>query len=502
MPTRFIDQDRVNVRFADKKVTPVTLFWGDPVEVVGPAAGGTEIRIHVRDRNTHVWAEQSGVLPKGTKLRDDSTVLKVRFVDVGQGDGAIIESPGGKLILVDGGEADNFRRYVAVAFDRVIRQHPLECHTVIATHGDADHYEGLVKLMRKQKRDRHAPVAAARFLHNGLVKRDVPAGLKGQQAELAKFGTVENDAQGVPHCTELVGDLAAGSTDGWSPSFRQLRAALEEQRQANPGLVIERLEYGRNEAFADFAGEDVKIEVLGPIVDEVNGKPALRFLPGSTGSHSASHTVNGHSVVLKLTFGNVRFLFGADLNEASEERLLERAKADGISLRAEVLKVPHHGSHEFRTDILAAIEPVVSIVSSGDESVAKEYIHPRAGLMGALGKYSRKDVEKPLVFVTEMVAFFNQVRSFYRKTGAGPGSENFEEIREVYTKRTKGMERVRNAYAKSQFGIVHARTDGRRLLVITHSGKATGKEFYSFVVDDDGKVTLEGVTDEAHDGER
>jgi beta-lactamase superfamily II metal-dependent hydrolase len=499
MPTRFIDQDRVNVKFADKTVTPVTLFWGDPVEEVGTVAAGTEIKLHVRDRESHKWAEHTGLLPAGTKLRDDSTVLKVRFVDVGQGDGAIIESPGGKLILVDGGEGENFRRYVAVAFDRTIRVNPLECHTIIATHGDADHYEGLVKLMRKRGTEKRAPVKAARFLHNGLVKRKVPAELKGEEKQLATFGAIVKGPGGAPFCGELVDDLTAGDASGWSPSFQKLRTALEEQRAANPGLVVERLEYGQNGAFADFAAEGVEIEVLGPVVDRVAGKPALPFLSSPEGGLSASHTVNGHSVVLKVTLGNVRFLFGADLNEASEERLLERAKADGVSLQAEVLKVPHHGSHEFRTDILAAIEPVVSIVSSGDENVAKDFIHPRAGLMGALGKYSRKSVEKPLVFVTEMVAFFNQVGNFFRKTGSG--AADFEEIKELYTKRSKGMQRVRNAYAKSQFGIVHARTDGKRLLVITHSGKATGKELYTFTVGKNGKVTLEGVKSEPDDGE-
>jgi hypothetical protein len=51
------------------------------------------------------------------------------------------------------------------------------------------------------------------------------------------------------------------------------------------------------------------------------------------------------------------------------------------------------------------VAPVVSIVSSGDESARKENIHPRATLMSALGRWSR--VAEPLVFVTELVAFFN-----------------------------------------------------------------------------------------------
>ena len=66
--------------------------------------------------------------------------------------------------------------------------------------------------------------------------------------------------------------------------------------------------------------------------------------------------------------------------------------------------MPHHGSADFSGAFLQAVSPVVSVVSSGDENARKEFIHPRATLVGALGKYSR--LEEPLVFVTELVAFF------------------------------------------------------------------------------------------------
>src|SRR5687768_1240660 len=80
----------------------------------------------------------------------------------------------------------------------------------------------------------------------------------------------------------------------------------------------------------------------------------------------------------------------------------------GTSLTSEVLKVPHHGSADFSPAILDAVRPVVSVIASGDESGAKEYIHPRAGVVDALGKYSRGTVERPLIYVTEMVAFFRK----------------------------------------------------------------------------------------------
>jgi beta-lactamase superfamily II metal-dependent hydrolase len=106
--------------------------------------------------------------------------------------------------------------------------------------------------------------------------------------------------------------------------------------------------------------------------------------PGSNGL-SASHTINGHSIVLRLAYGNVRFLFGADLNEESEDRLLTNATSEGLSLAAEILKVPHHGSADFSPRMLEAVKPVVSIVSSGDRR-DEEYIHQRAGLVRALSR--------------------------------------------------------------------------------------------------------------------
>ena len=49
----------------------------------------------------------------GLRRRNSSKVLKTDFVDVQQGDGAVIETPKGKVILVDGGEKQLFARYLA-----------------------------------------------------------------------------------------------------------------------------------------------------------------------------------------------------------------------------------------------------------------------------------------------------------------------------------------------------------------------------------------------------
>jgi beta-lactamase superfamily II metal-dependent hydrolase len=469
--TRILDSDIVTARsFEDiegKHPVVATLFWGDQVKIVGRAEGGPKAEIPRREWNEakkrYETKIQVCVLPRGTRFRDEP-LLKVRVIDVGQGDGAMIETPKGQFVLVDGGEEQHLRRYIAVAFAHLTRSRPLSCSAIVVTHGDADHFAGLTKLLAwgAKGTGRKPLVSAERVFHNGLVKRDGKA--KQPFGKEVKVGTEK-------YAVELEEDLRAVSEKKMNKPFREWRAALAGLKTASGGKPrIRRLGYGDDSAFDFLAEEDnLSMRVLGPIVEEVNGKPALPFLG------DASHTINGHSIVLKLTYGNVRFLFGADLNTPSEERLMQRAQADAVSLTAEVLKVPHHGSADFSPRMLEAVRPVVSVVSSGDESAAKEYIHPRAGLVGALGKYSRATVDKPLVYVTEMVAFFQRL-----KEGT------------IVERVNKSTERpVHNAYRKAAFGIVHVRTDGTRVLVVTHSGKDDKKESYAFRVNERGEVELE-----------
>jgi hypothetical protein len=195
---------------------------------------------------------------------------------------------------------------------------------------------------------------------------------------------------------------------------------------------------------------------------------------GNNKRYSASHTINGHSIVLQLKYGNARFLFSGDLNQEAENRLYDLARGKKIDLKSEVLKVPHHGSADFEPKFLQHVSPVLSIISSGDESSRKEYIHPRATLVGSLGRYSRIGV--PLVFVTELVAFFEMVGN------ATP------------FKRSKNKpEKVFFAFKRTQFGIVHIRTDGKRVLVFTHSGKRDMKEAYAFTVESNGDTKYDEV---------
>ena len=71
------------------------------------------------------------------------------------------------------------------------------------------------------------------------------------------------------------------------------------------------------------------------------------------------------SVVLRLEFGKIRFLFAGDLDKRDERRLQSKAE----QLRSPVLKVPRHGSAGSSTqEFVAAVRPSLAIFSVGSRN--------------------------------------------------------------------------------------------------------------------------------------
>ena len=86
------------------------------------------------------------------------------------------------------------------------------------------------------------------------------------------------------------------------------------------------------------------------------------------------------SLVLQLKFHNEVFLLTADLEKQAERLLLSENLND--SLRADVLKVGHHGSRNSTTpEFLEAVRPNVAVVSAGEDN---PYGHPSADVLDRL----------------------------------------------------------------------------------------------------------------------
>lgn len=105
---------------------------------------------------------------------------------------------------------------------------------------------------------------------------------------------------------------------------------------------------------------DADVDVLGPI-DRV--RPPL---PATNGESSDA---NNMSVVVKITVAGLRILLAGDIEPSEQKRVL----ASGADLRADVLKVPHHGSSRQDSDFIAATGARVAIASAGKDN---DYGHP------------------------------------------------------------------------------------------------------------------------------
>jgi len=70
--------------------------------------------------------------------------LRVDFIDVGQGDAALITSPAGKTVLVDGGPHESVAALVAFLRGRGVG--PIDL--ILLTHRHADHLGGLASVVR------------------------------------------------------------------------------------------------------------------------------------------------------------------------------------------------------------------------------------------------------------------------------------------------------------------------------------------------------------------
>ncbi len=508
-PTHVINADLVKIWTPGPDGKPVyrtTVAWGDPVEITQQSPD--RITLNVTDYRTQPDGsvqpfDREGFIAKPTQTSglsidelvipiDQSRVLKADFIDVQQGDASLLETPKGKIVLVDGGETVLFARYLATRYRSTSDTSPKDIDCILVTHGDADHFSGLGEIHESESNPngyKRFFIRPHRVYHNGLVKR--PSRVNGDDLSDAELLGETTDVDGVTYVTDLHEDLLQVPDERMNEPFREWKTALQAL-QARGNIDFSRLASGEHDKFDFLRDEEIDVKVIGPIVETVNGKQGLRFLgtpkpeaefgaqptgPLYTGK-SASHTINGHSVVLQLTYRNVRFLFAGDLNRQSEEALLEAHNAGEVNLETDILKVPHHGSADFSEEFLKATAPVVSVVSSGDENALKEYIHPRATLMGALGKYSRPAVGQPLVFVTEMVAFFT-TEGFV--TPEFHELENNEVVLENgVAKRDPDARSMFFAFSRAAFGTVKVRTDGDRLLVWTNSGQRDLKEAYAY----------------------
>lgn len=452
------------------------LLWGDFVTRF-PETEGEWVR--VRGRGEDGWLRESEL--------QEERLLEVNFVDVGQGDGCFIVTPEDRFLLIDAGEESNMFRFLRWRFnlgadpDRVIR-----FQAAVLTHPDLDHYGGFRRLLASSQ------LRFDTLYHNGIVERtgsDVlgPRVKVGNRLFLTDI-IVDRDALG----TIIDDDVLVG-------------------RKFYPGMMRNAARDGRVDDIRMLCSEDgflpgyetgdLRIEILGPVPEpDAAGRRRLRWFT------DAGKTKNGHSVALRMRYNDVSILLGGDLNTHSERWLLQHyaggdAQAARAVFRSDIAKACHHGSADFTSDFLRAVDAIATIVSSGDD---ESHAHPRPDALGAIGKFGRG--ERPLIFSTELARstrdVINSPAALKAKIAELLALRDAAQDAAARAAITAAIHKALDIVDRSVavYGMIALRTDGRRVLIAQKLEKPrpqTREEFDVHLLEPDasGELVYRGGRD-------
>lgn len=409
---------------------------GKPIERLND--GITYVKVRARNQDGYVKPEE--ILP--------DRILEVNFVDIGQGDGCHIVTPDDKHFLIDAGQSDNMYRFLKWRFNLKSSNTAPPPFTVIITHSDADHYKGFKKIFTPAN-DTKQQFTINKVLHNGMVE------LSGSKVE--SLGTeLKHDGRSV--ITDLCDTNAQFNRRAQENGIGDYVKTLQLTEAPK-----ESLRYKKSQPI--YKKDKLTMEVVGPIAEKVNGQDALPVFKSNKGK-----TKNGHSVLVNLKMGKFKVFLGGDLNTEAEDYLLSHysgvdvadvkkqlgkkdlsdakrkqlaAQLDGAILEArnilqcDVAKSCHHGSSDFTSEFLRALNPIATVISSGDE---EPHCHPRPDTLGTIGKYSRGD--RSLIFSTEL----------------SRSSKEYIDLTKIKAGQKK--ERVVTVY-----GMINLRTDGNRAII-------------------------------------
>jgi len=232
--------------------------------------------------------------------------LHVEFLDVGQGDSALLTMPDGTTLLIDGGGHPNidwtpdhdgdeepFQRDTRTIGEGVVSEFLWSkgldhVDYVLATHADADHIDGLNDIVRNFN------------VRSAIVARTPAADI----------------------------------------GFARFASSLERAR-----VPIELI------------GTGDSIQIGGAAVDVL--------WPPPLADASAKYR-NNDAIVLRLRYGQRVLLFTADIEKEAESVVLR----SGFALHSDIVKVAHHGSRTSSTQpFIDATHPSVAVISVGRTSI-------------------------------------------------------------------------------------------------------------------------------------
>lgn len=314
-----------------------------------------------------------------TNNNKSENLLKVHFLNIGQGDAIYIVAPNKNSILIDSGpqnekviaEVQKFKSM----FDR-------QLNVLLATHADADHIGSMKKVIEKF------------------------------QYQIFAYSGLSSD-------TELFADLMSAvneNTDNARQNFsaenladaKNIKSANKITLTAGMSILLDQKNNIRFDVlFPDF---DYQIEVYQECVkkeeDKIGNKSSKKSKPQKDVvsrkikkdvcvKHLSTET-NLNSVVGKLSYGSTSFMLTGDAPLGVEKFIIKKYS----DIRADVLKLGHHGSKTSTSpEFLAVVDPTFVVVSAGKEN---RYGHPHKKVLDTITEFKNHQPKFEKVLRTDI----------------------------------------------------------------------------------------------------
>ena len=222
---------------------------------------------------------------------DEHAILKVHFIDIGQGDSILIQSDDSNM-LIDAGERHYSDTLISYLKDKGVSK----LDYVIGTHPHSDHIGGLANIIDNFQ----------------------------------------------------IGKVIMPNAMSTTKTFEELLDTISNNN----------------------------LKITKPIIETeyvIGSASFVIIAPNGTDYKS----LNDYSVGIKLVNDENSFVFTGDAETYSEDEMLQ----NGIDLKADVLKLAHHGSSTSNSDdFLDAVNPTICVISAKKDN---SYGHPHVEIMQA-----------------------------------------------------------------------------------------------------------------------
>ena len=203
-------------------------------------------------------------------------VLRVNYIDVGQADSILIQSPNGRNMLIDAGETKD-----KAVIDYLNSRNVKKLDVIVATHPHEDHISEMAEVVKNFD----------------------------------------------------VGEFYMPKKQHTTKTFEKMVDAV-----LSKNITVNEAKAGISINF----DENIKCDIIAPCGSDYDN-------------------LNNWSAVIKLSYGNTSFIFTGDAEDISEKEII----GSGVDIKADVLKVGHHGSHSSTTkSFLEKIAPKYAVISA------------------------------------------------------------------------------------------------------------------------------------------